>query len=373
MTKKGQQLITITNQYSTAVVYADQLDPGAEGLLRALCASPLSQGSHICVMPDVHLGKGCAVGTTMTVLDKAAPGLVGADIGCGMEVFRFSAKKLELQKLDKLVHEKIPAGRALRSTPHRFAERADLDSLRCARHVQRDKALCSIGTLGGGNHFIEVDQDGDGAYWLIIHSGSRHLGLETASWYQAEAFRQCPPGTPYELAWTEGKLLEDYLHDMAAVQGFAALNRQAIANEIIRGMKLDVLETFGTVHNYIDLNAMVLRKGAVSAQEGERLIIPINMRDGCLLCRGRGNAAWNFSAPHGAGRLMSRADVRQTFTLSQYKREMKGIYTTSVSRETLDESPMAYKPIDAILTQIGPTVEILERLNPVYNFKAGEA
>ena len=365
-------MITISNQYNTALVYADCLDPGAEGLLKALCGSPVSSGSLIRVMPDVHPGTGCAVGATMTVTDKVAPGLVGVDIGCGMEVIRVSGKRLELQKLDKLVHEKIPSGRKIRSTPHRFVEQIDLNELRCVRHVQQEKSQCSIGTLGGGNHFIEVDRGEDGAYWLIIHSGSRHLGLEVASWYQNEAFRQCPEGTPYELAWAGGELMEDYLHDMAIVQKFAALNRQAIADEIIRGMKLDVMETFGTVHNYIDLDAMILRKGAVSAQAGEKLIIPMNMRDGCLLCRGKGNKDWNFSAPHGAGRLMNRAAVKQSFTLSQYKKEMQGIYTTSVSRETLDESPMAYKPMEAILSQIEPTVEVLERLKPIYNFKAGE-
>ena len=365
-------MITIENQYSTAVIYSDQLDPGAEGLLKALCGSPVSAGSRIRIMPDVHPGKGCAVGTTMTVTDKVAPGLVGVDIGCGMEVLRVSGRRLELQKLDKLVHEKIPSGRRIRNVPHRFAERVDLDELRCVRHVQQEKSRCSIGTLGGGNHFIEVDRGEDGAYWLIIHSGSRHLGLEVASWYQNEAYRQCPEGAPYELAWASGELMEDYLHDMAIVQKFAALNRQVIADEIIRGMKLDVVETFSTVHNYIDLDAMIMRKGAVSARSGEKLIIPINMRDGCLLCRGKGNEDWNFSAPHGAGRLMNRAAARQSFTLSQYKKEMQGIYTTSVSRETLDESPMAYKPMEAILSQIEPAVEILERLMPVYNFKAGE-
>ena len=365
-------MITITNQYNTAIVYSDQIDSNVEGLLKALCGSPVSEGSCIRIMPDVHPGKGCAVGTTMTVTDKVAPGLVGVDIGCGMEVFRVSGKRLELQKLDKLVHEKIPSGRKVRSTPHRFAEQVDLDALRCVRHVQQEKAQCSIGTLGGGNHFIEVDRGEDGAYWLIIHSGSRHLGLEVATWYQNEAYRQCPEGTPYELAWASGELMEDYLHDMAIVQKFAALNRQAIADEIIRGMKLDVVETFSTVHNYIDLDTMILRKGAVSAQAGEKLVIPMNMRDGCLLCRGKGNSEWNCSAPHGAGRLLTRAQVKQTFTLSQYKKEMQGIYTTSVSRETLDESPMAYKPLDAILSQIGPTVEVLERLKPIYNFKSGE-
>lgn len=365
-------MITIQNTYNTAIVYADALDSGAAGLIRALCGSPISQGSTIRVMPDVHAEKGCAVGTTVTIQDCAAPGLVGVDIGCGITVLKISARRRELQKLDTLIHEKIPAGRAIRPAPHRFAERAELEGLRCQRHIQRDKSLKSIGTLGGGNHFIELDQGGDGAYWLIIHSGSRHLGVETASYYQNEAFHQCPEGTPYELAYTTGGLMEDYLHDIQIVQSFAELNRQSIADEIVKGMKLDVEDSFSTVHNYIDREHMILRKGAISARAGERLIIPINIRDGCLLCVGKGNPEWNFSAPHGAGRLMSRADSRQSFTLSQYKKEMKGIYTTSVSRETLDESPMAYKPMESIISQIGDTVTITEQIRPVYSFKAGE-
>ena len=364
-------MITIKSNYNTAIVYADSLDSGAEGLIRALCGNPLSQGSTIRVMPDVHSGKGCAVGTTMTIHDCVAPGLVGVDIGCGMEVYKVSGKRLELQKLDKLIHEKVPAGRSIRNAPHRFAEQVELENLRCYRHVQSNKALCSIGTLGGGNHFIELDRDTDGAHWLIIHSGSRHLGVEVATYYQNEAFRQCPEGTPYELSYVTGQLMADYLHDMEVVQEFAALNRQAVADEILRGMKLDILEHFTTVHNYIDLEKMILRKGAVSAQEGEKLIIPLNMRDGCLICSGKGNPDWNYSAPHGAGRLLSRAEVRQSVTLSQYKKAMQGIYTSCVNRETLDESPMAYKPMETILKQIAPTVDVLGRILPVYNFKAG--
>ena len=209
-------------------------------------------------------------------------------------------------------------------------------------------------------------------YWLIIHSGSRRLGVEVASFYQSEAFQQCPEGTPFELAYATESLMDDYLHDMKITQAFAELNRRAIANDIVKGMKLDVEETISTIHNYIDLDSMILRKGAVSAKAGEKLVIPMNMRDGCLICVGKGNPEWNESAPHGAGRLMSRADARNSFTLSQYKKEMKGIYTSSVDRNTLDESPMAYKPMETILRQIEPTVKIVERTKPIYNFKASE-
>ena len=365
-------MITIQNTYNTAVVYADTLDSGAEGLIRALCGSPLSAGSTIRIMPDVHAGKGCAVGTTMTILGRVAPGLVGVDIGCGMTALKVRSKRLELQKLDKLIRETVPVGRDLRPAPHRFAEQARLSELRRLRHSQAEKALRSIGTLGSGNHFIELDGSSDGAYWLIIHSGSRRLGVDVASYYQKEAFGRCPEGIPYEFAYAEVELMTDYLHDMAIVQEFAALNRRAIASEIVKGMKLDVEDEFSTVHNYIDLDAMILRKGAVSAQAGERLIIPLNMRDGCLICTGKGNPDWNYSAPHGAGRLMSRADSRQSFTLSQYKKEMKGIFSTCIGRDTLDESPMAYKPMERILEQISPTVEVTEHICPVYNFKAGE-
>lgn len=372
MLRKDYSLITIENTNNRAVVFADSIDSGVEGLIRALCGSPISQDSKIRIMPDVHAGKGCAVGTTMTLTDCVAPGLVGIDIGCGMTVCKVSGKRIELQKLDKIIRELIPAGRNIRSKAHRFAEQTAVDDLLCLRHVQKDKALCSIGTLGGGNHFIELDRSTDGRCWLIIHSGSRRLGVEVATYYQKAAFESSPDGIPYEFAYATGDLMAAYLHDMQITQEFARINREAIATDIIKAMKLDMEDSFTTVHNYIDTDAMILRKGAVSAKAGERLIIPMNMRDGCLLCTGKGNSEWNESAPHGAGRLMSRAESRQSFTLSQFKKEMQGIYTTSVSRETLDESPMAYKPMDAILAQIFPTVDVIEQIRPVYNFKAGE-
>lgn len=364
-------MITIKADNNIAFVYAESMDSGTEGLIRALCASPISTGSTIRIMPDVHAGKGCAVGTTMTIHNCVAPGLVGVDIGCGMTVLKVQAKRLELQKLDKVIREKIPAGSAIRSTPHRFTERAELELLYCTKHINTKKVLRSIGSLGGGNHFIELDRGEDGAYWLIIHSGSRHLGVEVAGYYQKMAYEQNPEGVPYEFACATGDLMEQYLHDMEISQKFAELNRRAIADEIVKGMKFDVEDGFSTIHNYIDTRHMILRKGAVAAQAGERLIIPMNMRDGCLLCVGKGNADWNYSAPHGAGRLMSRADTMQSFTLSQYKKEMKGIFTTCIGRDTLDESPMAYKPMEAILNQISPTVEVVEQVRPIYNFKAG--
>ena len=277
-----------------------------------------------------------------------------------------------MQKLDKVVREMIPAGREIRTKAHRFADQLNLEDLLCFRHIQKDKALRSVGSLGGGNHFVELDRGDDGSYWLIIHSGSRNLGAGVANFYQKAAFDSCPVGTPFELAYMSGTLMADYLHDIKIVQAYAELNRRAIASDIVKRMKWDVELAFSTVHNYVDTDCMVLRKGAVSARRGEQLIIPMNMRDGCLLCVGKGNREWNESAPHGAGRLMSRAEARQRFTLSQFKKEMDGIYSSTLSHDTIDESPMAYKPMEQILARIGPSVEIKELIRPVYNFKACE-
>lgn len=362
-------MIQIENTFSSAIIYADSIDTGAEGLIRALCGSPISKGSKIRIMPDVHAGKGCTVGTTMTIGNCVAPGLVGVDIGCGVLAVKLDKKRLELQKLDKLIRQKVPSGTEVRQNPHRFAEQADLEHLRCLRHIQTDKARNSIGTLGGGNHFIEVDRNSDDALWLIIHSGSRHLGVEVANYYQKMAYETSPEGTPYELAYLMGEHMEDYLHDMAITETFAALNRRAIADEILRGMKLEETDSIHSVHNYIDTQRMILRKGAISAEAGQRVIIPMNMRDGCLIGIGKGNPDWNYSAPHGAGRLMSRAESRNNFTLSQYKKEMAGIYSTSVCRETLDESPMAYKAMDGIVKKIKSTAEVNECWTPGFVYK----
>lgn len=358
-------------------------------------------------MPDVHAGAGCTIGTTMTISDKVVPNLVGVDIGCGMETIRISNKRLELQKLDKLIYENIPSGFEVRKVPHRYNEQIDLTELRCRKAIQLDRAQKSIGTLGGGNHFIEVNKDDEGSLYVVVHSGSRHLGLEVAKYYQEAGYKQLNQndkadldaliarykaegrdkeieqalkelksrvltGIPYALAYVTGSLFEDYIHDMKIVQRFAELNRKAMITEIIKGMKLDVVEQFTTTHNYIDTEAMILMKGAVSAKTGERLLIPINMRDGSLICTGKGNRGWNYSAPHGAGRLMSRAKAKQSFTVSEFKKQMKDVYTTSVNKDTLDECPMAYKNMADIVSNIGPTADILKVIKPVYNFKAGE-
>lgn len=363
-------MIKIKGEYAEAIIFSNELDSGSEGLIKALCNSVIAEKSNIRIMPDVHPGKGCTVGMTMTLNNKVAPGLVGVDIGCGISVFKIKAKRLELQQLDKIVQSKIPSGMNIRTVPHRLTEMAELDKLRCAKHIRIDKSLLGIGTLGGGNHFIELDKS-EGEYYLVIHSGSRHLGGEVERYYHELAYELTKNNVPYEFAYLEGEAFEDYLHDMNIVQNFAKINRQAIAEDIMKNMKFSELDSFSTKHNYIDVENRILRKGAISAQEGEKIIIPLNMRDGCLICTGKGNDEWNCSAPHGAGRAYNRSDTINSFTLSQYKKEMKGIYSTSISRETLDECPMAYKNSQTIIDLIKPTAEIVEILKPIYNYKAG--
>ncbi|MDE5885697.1 MAG: RtcB family protein [Oscillospiraceae bacterium] len=371
-----------------------------------LCNKPMSKDSQIRIMRDVHAGAGCTIGTTMTITDKVVPNLVGVDIGCGMETTILKEKFIEPQKLDKLIRAEIPSGFASRKKPHKYAEQIDLTELYCYKHIHAQLALHSIGSLGGGNHFIEVDKDNSGRIYLVIHSGSRHLGVEVARYYQELAYKKLNgsddntiqqtikmlkeqdrrkeiestvkklrsvkrTNVPKHFAYCEGELFEQYLHDMKIIQEFAVLNRQAMTDVIIKGMHWHVKDQFTTTHNYIDLNRMILRKGAVSAQSGEILLIPMNMRDGSLLCKGKGNPDWNYSAPHGAGRLMSRSQAKSQCAIAEYRKQMQGIFTTSVGMDTLDECPMAYKPMQEIIDNLAPTAEILEIIKPIYNFKAG--
>ena len=397
----------VKGKFGFAKIFTDVADENAMAQIAELCSQPMSEGAVIRIMPDVHAGAGCTIGTTMTITDKVVPNLVGVDIGCGMETVKLKEKHIEVQMLDKLIYAKIPSGFDIRETPHRYSEQIDLTKLYCYKHINPERAELSIGTLGGGNHFIEADKGSDGSMYIVIHSGSRHLGVETAKYYQEEAFKRLHtdnrdeikavieklksegreseiqtellklkkvtgPDVPKHLAYCEGELFDQYIHDMKIVQQFAMLNRQAMMDEIIKGMHLHVTEQFTTIHNYIDTDTMILRKGAVSAASGQKLLIPINMRDGSLICTGKGNPDWNFSAPHGAGRLMSRSQAKESFTVSEFKKQMKGIYTTSVNAQTLDECPMAYKSIDDIVNNIGDTAEINDIIKPVYNFKAGE-
>ncbi len=400
-------MLEISGKNNTAKVFTDVLDEMSKAQIVELCDQEFTKGSRIRMMPDVHAGAGCTVGTTMTIKDKIVPNLVGVDIGCGMETIQLSETHIELDKLDKLIYHKIPSGFAIRDKTHRYMDEIDLTKLYCYKNINARRAEKSMGTLGGGNHFIELGKDEEGRLFLVVHSGSRHIGLQVARYYQEEAYKQLNGSSaedqaaliaslkaqnrdkeikkalkdlknnkrtsiPKALCYVSGELFDQYIHDMKIIQGFAVLNRKAMVDEIIRGMKLHVVDSFTTIHNYIDTDSMmILRKGAVSAKAGERLLIPINMRDGSLICVGKGNEDWNFSAPHGAGRLMSRTEAKQSFTLSEFKSEMGGIYTTSVNKDTLDECPMAYKPMEDIIKHIGDTVDIEKVIRPIYNFKAG--
>ena len=400
-------MITIQGAYNTAICYTSQLEETAAEQIKAVCDQQAFADSKIRIMPDVHAGMGCTIGTTMTVTDKIVPGMVGVDIGCGMETVKLREGKLDFAALDTLIRREIPSGRDIRTSEHALNTEVDLTTLRCLAEVNLIRARLSIGTLGGGNHFIEVDRNEEGELYLVVHSGSRHIGNEVAKWYQDEAYRSFSGSSkqqitdtiaalkaagrereiadtikrltnaktnaiPKNLAYVSKELFDDYIHDMKIIQQFAVLNRQAMTEVILREMNLTEVERFTTIHNYIDTDTMILRKGAVSAKHGERLLIPINMRDGSLICVGKGNGDWNQSAPHGAGRLMSRMAAFNTLSMDEYVAEMRGVFTTSVNKDTLDESPMAYKPIDEIIFHISPTAEIAERIRPVYNFKASE-
>lgn len=402
-------MIEIKGTHNTALCYTGELEKASAGQIKALCDFEPFAASKIRIMPDVHAGMGCTIGTTMTITGKVVPGMVGVDIGCGMETVLLKEKEIDFAALDALIRSEIPCGRDIRKEHHPLNDEIDLEQLRCAPYVSLARARRSIGTLGGGNHFIEIDRNDNGDLYLVVHSGSRHLGRQTCEYYQTEGFhalcgsarfqldqlikdmkaqgntkeihktikrlkQQRAEATPVprELAYVEGRLFEDYIHDMRIVQKFAVLNRKAMTDIILNGLGLTKVEEFTTIHNYIDTDSMILRKGAVSAKQGEKLLIPINMRDGSLICVGKGNEDWNCSAPHGAGRLMSRKDAFASLSMEEYEAQMQGIYTSCVNKATLDEAPMAYKPMDDIVANIGPTAEIIERIKPVYNFKAAE-
>ena len=400
-------MLEIKGRYNTAKVFTDVIDSESIAQITLLLNQEFMKDSKVRMMPDVHAGAGCTVGTTMTVKDKIVPNLVGVDIGCGMMTIQIKEKEIDFEKLDKVIHEKVPSGFSINEKPHRFAKNIPFESLFCKGNIDRNKAEKSIGSLGGGNHFIEVDKDSDGNLYLVIHTGSRHLGLEVANFYQRAGYDALNGASkedidalvadlkskgkhreiekaiktlkntkrtsiPKDLCYVEGDLFNQYIHDMRIIQEFAFLNREAIADVILSSMGWDSVDKFTTVHNYIDTDNMILRKGSVSAREGEKLLIPINMRDGSLICIGKGNDDWNQSAPHGAGRLMSRSQARQNLSLDEFQETMQGIYSTSVGRDTIDESPMAYKSMEDIVNNIGDTVDVIKVIKPIYNFKAGE-
>ena len=400
-TDKEANMIELRGKYNTALVYTEIVDKESISQIIELLNQPMAQGQTIRRMPDVHAGAGCTIGTTMTVGDKIIPNLVGVDIGCGMEVTNLIQSQIDFAKLDNVIRNCVPSGMAVRKRAHSFFKQVDLSQLRCAKFVDTDYAKMSLGTLGGGNHFIEVDKAKDGQLLLVVHSGSRHLGTEVARYYQKAAYKDLNKRgaemlvlqlklagrdseieqelkkysgarIPKDLAYCEKELFDAYVHDMKIVQEFAKLNRKAITETILTECGLTATGGFTTVHNYLDTDNMILRKGAVSAQKGERLIIPMNMRDGALICVGKGNPEWNYSAPHGAGRLVNRGAAKANFTMDEFVESMKGIYSTSVSQSTIDESPMAYKPMQSIIDNIGDTVEIEQIVKPMYNFKASE-
>ncbi len=400
-------MLEIKGKVNTAISYAKVIEDEAIEQIRRMCDYDLTKGSKVRIMPDVHAGKGCTVGTTMTIVDKACPNIVGVDIGCGMFTTKLIDKTLDFVKIDKACHF-IPSG--LNVWEGR-KERFDLTELRCYRSLRDSKRLeRSLGTLGGGNHFIEIDRSEDGSYYLVIHSGSRNLGKQVAEIYQQlavdlhigkeEYFKKRDAiiheykeagrkneiqqalnelkkslevkqlGVPEDICWLYGSFLEDYLHDVEICQRFARRSRELMAEIILERTGLSGGESFHTIHNYIDTSEMILRKGAIAAHKDELVLIPINMRDGAVLAKGKGNPEWNYSAPHGAGRLMSRRKAKETLDMQAYIDTMKGIYTTSVNEDTLDEAPMAYKSLEDIIDVIRDSVDIIDIIKPVYNFKA---
>lgn len=402
-------MLEIKGKVNTAVCYAAVIEEEAIEQIRRMCDYEFTEGSKVRIMPDVHAGKGCTIGTTMTVTDKAVPNVVGVDIGCGMYTVNLGNVEIDFEKLDEACHY-VPSGMNVWQGRQ---ERFNLEQLRCYRELKDSKRLeRSLGTLGGGNHFIEVDEAKDGTKYLVIHTGSRNLGKQAAEIYQKLAvdlnkgmedyFEQRDEiirtykeqgrrseiqealkalsrekyhretSIPEDLCFLYGKYFENYLADVEICQQFAKRNRELIAEVIIDRCGLTAMEAFHTIHNYIDTDEMILRKGAIAAHRGEKVLIPINMRDGSVLAVGKGNPEWNYSAPHGAGRVMSRNNAKKTLSMEEYKKEMEGIYTTSVNEDTLDEAPMAYKSLSDILDVIEDSVEVIEVLKPIYNFKASE-
>ncbi|MBQ5560396.1 MAG: RtcB family protein [Lachnospiraceae bacterium] len=402
-------MLEIKGKVNTAVCYAKIIDDGAVEQIRRMCDYELTEGSKIRIMPDVHAGKGCTIGTTMTVSDKACPNIVGVDIGCGMYTVKLNDETLDFERIDDACHY-IPSGMNVWDGRK---EHFDLTELRCFRSLKDSKRLeRSLGTLGGGNHFVEIDKATDGTFYLVIHSGSRNLGKQVAEIYQQlavdlhmgkenyfiqrdEIIRSYKEqgrrgeiqsalkalknsyeiqelSVPEDICWLYGSFLEDYLHDVEICQRFARRNRELMAEVILGRTGMTSSDSFHTIHNYIDTDEMILRKGAIAAHKGEKILIPINMRDGVVLATGKGNPEWNYSAPHGAGRLMSRSKAKENLDMAAYVEAMKGIYTTSVNEQTIDEAPMAYKSLEDIIDVIKESVDVIDIMKPVYNFKASD-
>lgn len=402
-------MIEIKGKKNTALCYATVVEDEAIEQIRRMCDYDFTEGSKVRIMPDVHAGKGCTIGTTMTVVDKAVPNVVGVDIGCGMYTVNLGKTDIDLEKFDEAAHF-IPSGMNVWEGRQ---EKFDLTELRCYRELKDTSRLeRSLGTLGGGNHFIEIDRAADGTNYMVIHSGSRNLGKQVAEFYQRLAINlsrgygdylekrdeiirsykeqgrrseiqaalkqlhwqvyESETPIPEDLCYLSGKYLEDYLFDVVICQRFARRNREKMAEIILERTGIAGGEAFHTIHNYIDTDEMILRKGAIAAHKGEKVLIPINMRDGSVLAIGKGNPEWNYSAPHGAGRVMSRSKAKSTLSMEEYQETMKGVYTTSVNENTLDEAPMAYKSLEDIIDVIRESVDVIDVMKPIYNFKASD-
>ena len=394
-------MLKLQGKYNEAKVFTNNVEEAAVGQIIDLCNQEFAKESKIRIMPDTHAGAGCTIGTTMTIQDKIVPNLVGVDIGCGMEVVIIDKKKEEINfdQLDDTIRKHVPSGFSIRDKEHPLSKMIDFKDVRAPFTLQR--AQKSIGTLGGGNHFIELNEDDKGNVYIVIHSGSRNLGKQVAEYYQNFAYEQLlsvksikdeiierltkegrqqeihealrgikKPKIRKELAYLEGKGFDDYMNDMKIAQKYAELNRKAMIDEIVTRMDWEVTDQFTTIHNYIDMDNMILRKGAISAQQGERVIIPINMRDGSIIAFGKGNSDWNFSGPHGAGRIMSRKKAKEMIKLEDFQNTMTNVWTTSVDKSTLDEAPMVYKPMDEIVENTKGTIDIKHIIKPIYNFKA---
>lgn len=402
-------MIELKGKYNNCKVYTDNIDNETISQLINLLNQEFIKDNTIRIMPDCHAGKGCVIGTTMTIKDKIVPNLVGVDIGCGMSAIKLKEKEIDYTKLDEIIHKYVPSGCNIHKEIKQNFDELD----KVIAPINKNNALKSIGTLGGGNHFIECDIDNDNNLWLVVHTGSRHLGIEVCDYYQNlayehlknkinggdlntkkreliskykqtgrkkeissalrkldEDYRAIFPNVPKELAYVEEEDMKKYLHDMNIVQKYAKKNREVIVNNIVKNMNLTIVESFDTIHNYIDIDNMILRKGSISAQAGEKVIIPMNMRDGSLICIGKGNPDWNYSAPHGAGRILSRSKAKNVIDFKDFEESMRGIYTTSVALSTIDESPFVYKPMNEIIKNIKETVDIVSCIKPVYNYKA---
>jgi len=382
-------MFEVVGKYNRAIVYAMTMDPQSYAQILRMCNTKELQGSAIRMMPDTHASAGCTVGTSLTYTDAVNPSYVGDDIGCGMNVWRLRERDIDLPALDAAIRELIPTGPRIHAHRNPRMRVVPVRDLYCYDTVRHDTVGRSLGTLGGGNHFIEVARGGDGALWLIVHSGSRRLGRDVAGAHRIRAYfaacgidpeeakrkkmRPCEVKAPFSMddCFLSGPLLDEYLHDMRIAVRYADESRLSIGETLLGAMHLHPDDSFCTIHNYIDIAEGVLRKGAVSARAGQRLIVPINMSDGSLLCVGRGNPDWNMTAPHGAGRVLRRSEAKGTLDMEEYRMEMEGIYSTSVNLSTLDESPMAYRRIDEIRLAIADTAEVTDVLKPVYNFKSG--